>query len=494
MAEDLKIIKKYYGEAMMHFCREEFPTILEQPNALSNILLGRFSPSQFLYKDIFEQLKVREFKSYIYEIFDGGIKEIEEVDKTPAELLEEVGYTLYECKTEEDIQWFRKFYAPGEELCTFWTNRLNDCYVFFAVKNNVEKIKRENFPKPDRQDEYGTSVLSIQFTKDCNHLLSIKNRYNHTVKHPDATFSNNLDNIIEGLTYSFAIHYGMKQSYVNSFSLDGYVLARDGKHYKYNYEINNVYYCPNNIIIDNGVPQTFAKEKFIVMDYFILDLEKKKIDTFDDRRLIDSFPRTIRSIKKITILNEVKGKRVLITPIIGEDIVIVLDDRNRIVEYINNNVKLIDEGFLRFAKSITKLSLPTALEVGNFFCCNARNIVEIELPNVKEVGTNFLARNNSLKRVFLPNVMIIGDNFCFDNDSLEEVDFPNLVIVGDNFLHDNSVLRILFIPSLQRIGRYFCNKCVVFEEIDISNVADDIRKYLERNFIIPSSGGRIRKM
>lgn len=48
-------------------------------------------------------------------------------------------------------------------------------------------------------------------------------------------------------------------------------------------------------------------------------------------------------IKKITILNEVKGKRVLITPIIGEDIGIVLDNKNRIIEYITNNLKLIDE-------------------------------------------------------------------------------------------------------------------------------------------------------
>ena len=44
MVDDLKIIKKQFGEAMMHLCREEFPTILEQPGALSNILLSHFSP------------------------------------------------------------------------------------------------------------------------------------------------------------------------------------------------------------------------------------------------------------------------------------------------------------------------------------------------------------------------------------------------------------------------------------------------------------------
>ena len=39
-------------------------------------------------------------------------------------------------------------------------------------------------------------MISIQFTKDDAHTLSIKNRYNHSVNDPDATFSNNLDNII----------------------------------------------------------------------------------------------------------------------------------------------------------------------------------------------------------------------------------------------------------------------------------------------------------
>ena len=29
MNEDLKIIKKHYGEKMMHLCRELFPTLLQ---------------------------------------------------------------------------------------------------------------------------------------------------------------------------------------------------------------------------------------------------------------------------------------------------------------------------------------------------------------------------------------------------------------------------------------------------------------------------------
>jgi len=234
MNQDLKIIKNKYGEKMMHLCRDLFPTILETEGALSQILLDKFEPSRFLYDDIITNNLENEFKNYIYNIFDSLFRKEEiKADKTPSELLDEAGYILYECKTESDIQSFRKYYKKSEELCTFHGDRLDNCYVYFAVKKNVDEIKREDFENPKRQDLYGTSVISIQFTKDSSHILSIKNRYNHTVGNPDATFGNNLDNIIEGLTDSFEIYCGMKQIVKSDdFEIPGYVMANDGKYYK----------------------------------------------------------------------------------------------------------------------------------------------------------------------------------------------------------------------------------------------------------------------
>ena len=49
---DLDIIKKKYGENMMHLCRKLFPTILEEDGLLSTLLLTYFMPSRFLYDDI----------------------------------------------------------------------------------------------------------------------------------------------------------------------------------------------------------------------------------------------------------------------------------------------------------------------------------------------------------------------------------------------------------------------------------------------------------
>ena len=177
---DYALIKKKYGEKMMHLCRELFPTILDKnPGVLSEIIIMTFASNRKLYDDIVKYNYEADFRNYIYGIYE-NLRYAKEDEKgfveDPVTLLKQVGYTLYECKTEEDIQKFKKYYAKGEELCTFKGGRLNRCYVYFAVRDGADKLKRGDFPNPNRQDEYGTSVISIQFTRDSNHTLSIKNR------------------------------------------------------------------------------------------------------------------------------------------------------------------------------------------------------------------------------------------------------------------------------------------------------------------------------
>ena len=335
MNKDLKIIKKKYGEEMMHLCREIFPTILEHEGLLPKLLLDNFKESRSLVKDIIYNRLEERFKNYIYSKVDVENNYEEVVYKRPDELLKEAGYILYECHSEEEIQSFKKYYASGEELCTFNGGRLDRCFVFFAIKENVNEIKRENFPKPERQDEYGTSVISIQFTRDNSHTLSIKNRYNHRVNNPDSTFGNNLDNIIPGLTNSFDKYYGMHQSHLQGgFEIPRYVKARDGKFYKYNYEINNIYYCENNVIIDNFEVKEYPHEQYIIFDYFILDLKNKLIQKYwNDMELEDSFPNTIGTIKDIKIENDKDNKNILIKTDDSDevDVIITLDKQNRII-------------------------------------------------------------------------------------------------------------------------------------------------------------------
>ena len=66
--EELKKIKKLYGERFMHLCRQLFPTILETEGKLLEILSQTFSTnSQTLYEDITSNNLEEKFKSYIYE-------------------------------------------------------------------------------------------------------------------------------------------------------------------------------------------------------------------------------------------------------------------------------------------------------------------------------------------------------------------------------------------------------------------------------------------
>lgn len=231
MQNDLKRIKDKYGEDFSHLCRELFPTILETEGLLPTLIESKFYFSKFLYTDIIVNDLVSEFQSFINSLIATNNKKMINTNKSPYELLDEAGYILYECKTNKDIQKFKKYYKSEEKLCTFNDNRLKTNYVFFAVKKNVSSIKRENYTNPKRQDEYGTSVISIQFTRgDCNYV-SIKNRYNHTVDNPDSTFGNNLDNIIVGLTQSFEREYNLNigNTMNGDFELPDYVLATDGK-------------------------------------------------------------------------------------------------------------------------------------------------------------------------------------------------------------------------------------------------------------------------
>lgn len=133
MDKELKMIKKLYGEEFMHFCRSKFATILETPNLLLNTLRKTVYPTKTLYLDIAELLP--NFEKYIYSLVtDEKEKSTDVNNKTPYELMDEAGYTLYKCNNEKEIQFFKRYYAKGEELCTFRGGRLNTCYVYFAIK------------------------------------------------------------------------------------------------------------------------------------------------------------------------------------------------------------------------------------------------------------------------------------------------------------------------------------------------------------------------
>lgn len=458
MNKDLKWIKKHYSEKLAHLCRELFPTILETEGLLPKLLDSKFDHSKFLYDDLVEQNLELDFKNYIYSLIDvENNNELVTVEE-PSELLAKVGYELYECKTEEDIQAFRKYYASDEQLCTFYGKRLDSCFVFFAVKKNVDEIKRENFEKPNRQDEYGTSVISIQFTRGQNNHLSIKNRYNHHVNNPDATFGNNLDNIIEGLGKSFEQKYNLhiSNNYGGTyFEMNNYVCASDGKFYKYNYEIANVYYCPNNIIIRNFKAEKL-ESRYIILDYNLLDLKEKKISsplsTSRMDELFKSFTDSINSCGKISkiVTSRDEEKNTIVELYIDhkeEPIKIKINKFGVVIGYINNYVEHINDCFL----------------------LNNEELEEISLNRCKTIGTNFMYHNNKLGVLYLPDVEIINNGLLYFNQTLKTMCLPNLKNIKGIFLTGNNVLEDVYMPNAINIeeGSYLFQKSL--KRLVISN-------------------------
>jgi hypothetical protein len=140
MNKDLMIIKKQFGEKMMHFCRDQFSTLLEHEGLLSELLINSFNGNHSLYEDLEIYGKTGAFKSYIYSLADLEKKtasietETSKETEAPFKLLSDAGYVLYECRTEEEIQAFKKYYSVNEELCTFNGGRLDRCYVFLQLK------------------------------------------------------------------------------------------------------------------------------------------------------------------------------------------------------------------------------------------------------------------------------------------------------------------------------------------------------------------------
>ena len=506
--KDLKFIKKHYGEEFAKCCREWFPTLLEQPGLLSTVISEHIEPTKNLLQDMKEKnsnIDAEEFfKNFVYSFVDVEQEKPQVItNKTVEELFDEAGYVLYpECKTEKDVQKFKKFYAPGEELCTFRGGRLDYCRVWFAVKKNVKNIKREDFSRPQRQDEYGTSVISIQYTKKEPSTLSIKNRYNHTVNNPDATFSNNLNNIVPGLKEAFEQKFFIvSEKGLIMDDIEPYVLV-DQKLYRYNFERDNIYYCSNNVIIDNFEVKRFDKARYVVFDKYIIDKKDKTIVCYNNTNKPEAsqngFTQSFGEIKEIIETTTKKGREIVVIPKNGEGIKLVLNDNNLLVEYHNNNLtavgdkfwdyapnltsfsapnlKAVGQGFLRSAENLTSFSAPSLEQAGNGFLNNAENLTSFSAPNLREVGNHCLSKVYNLTDFYAPKLETVGDDFLCDARNLTNFDAPNLTTVGDAILYDARNLTNFSAPKLETVGDNFgcyASNLMNFSAPNLKTVGDD---------------------
>ena len=496
--DDLKYIKKHYGEKFARMIRGLFPSLLEHRGLLATIISESFEPTRSLYDDIIENEIVYDFKKFVNTVAKDkyGIDTSKEIEtkcngKTPEELLSEAGYVLYpECLTQDDVLQFTGYYAPGEELCSFDGDRTQSCRVWFAVKKDATELKREDFITPRRQDEYGTSVISIQFSKDESCTLSIKNRYNHTVDFPDSTFSNNLDNIIPGLTDAFETTYGVREQDValGVFPLESYFRAKnpeDGskKYYRKNlsgfFGKNWFCYCENNVVIRGDTKfYRFDRSRYILAENYLIDLKEKtiKVVTLEGnpptpKTNNDSFVDSIGDIMDIKVSIEGDDKIITVSVKDGEDVVLKLNKHNEIIEYHNQNVTEIGDKFLPNNKSLRVLNLPNVKSIGQGCLTGNECLYQLNAPNVETIGNYFLQYNGSLREINLPNVKTIG-NYCLSYDrSLKRVIMPECESIGRDCFNDSQSYDMIYLPKVKTIDSYSFEKCKSVQKIKIDKLS-----------------------
>lgn len=479
MKKDLEILKEKYGESFVRFARQHLATLLEYPGVLPKMLEEKFAPNHFLAEDIINNGYTNSFVNYLFALFYERIdkKDVESVQdlviESPEVLMDKAGYKLYKCETASDVDKFKKYYRSDEEICTFRDpSRIDNNLIFFAVRKDVDNIKREDFDKPSKDDDYSKSVLSIQFLKDENSRVSIISRYNHTVDNPNATCSNNLNNIISGLSKSFEKYYNIKLiNGAGNFDVPGYVFAGDGKYYPYNTEVFNEYYCPGNIIVSGNDVIRLDKSEYEVFDYFIFNKVKRKFQNVAK----DSFVDGVEDIKKIETFvdKQTKERTLKITYKDTETketkyFIVTTNERGQLIKaYVENEPKTNDSYLMR-AKNLKWIKAPNVKYLPYASFGSAKKLEHVEMDNVESIGSNSFTSLNEIKELSFPKCKKISQGSFTETESLEGLDLPLVSDISIECFYNAGNLKILNVPQVVSIGGYcFCKNNI--EELILLN-------------------------
>lgn len=419
-------IKKQNGERFAKAIRNYDNGVFDIPNIVDIVkYAGRMAEPILPYLISLKDLKIEETQH----------------PEDPLVLLDRAGYDAYYVHTLAEQNAIARYFEPGEELCTFRDpTRFQKYHIINAVKKNVQDIQRKDFiGKEKREDEYGTSVISIQVLTTGG-FISIKNRYNHTVTNPDNTFNSNPDNIIPGLSAAIKHHLGVDFS-PQKARLPYHFASMNDKIIHYNQEINNIYFGENFYAEDGQVHPLETHE--IMMGTCILNLRDR---TLRDPSIspaefrIDNITENTGTFISI-LANEFKNKKLRLQKNKADDSYEILADDVSMVKLYRGN--------------IIGLHLPTTKEVGHDFLQDNTSLQELDMPNVQRVGSNFLFDNTILNTLNMPNLRHVENNFLASNLALDKLELPYLQSAGHDFLYDNRDLRTLTLPQLRQVQRNF---------------------------------------
>ncbi|MBD5405533.1 leucine-rich repeat protein [bacterium] len=465
------IIKKQNGE---HFAK-----------AIRNYNNGIFEIPDIVNIVKYSGREAEPILPYLMSLLDIQIKEAEYED--PFALLKKAGYNAYYADTLEKQNAISKYFEEDEQLCTFRDEtRFERYYIINAVKENVDDIKRENFTDPSREDEYGTSVISIQIHKNGG-FISIKNRYNHTVKHPDNTFSSNPDNIIYGLSYSLKKYFDVDFSSQKVELPDNYVFIKNQIFY-YDYEADGYYFGDGFYMKDGEITKVNQPE--VMIDNYILNLQDKKISS-----ILPTRPNTARYGYDVSedynhtaelLTNELKDKPIQIVKNEDKTKSILLDGEefirlkgSKMIKLSLKNITKTPIKFLSYSLSLKDLDLPNVDFVGDYLLYNNKVLENINIAKAEILSECFLDKNQNLKKLDIPNVKIILNDFMrFNVYNLEYINAPMLEEIGRRFCDTNKSIRFIDFPNVKTIGHDFFKANNILESINLPEV-----EYIYNNFL-----------
>ena len=375
--------------------------------------------------------------------------------KNPIDLLKEAGYNAFVVNTEDEKNSIEKYFyvnpvaSLDERICTLRDSHRHEKYhIVHAIKEGAENLNRLDFKMPERQDEYGTSVISIQMRKSGGHV-SIKNRYNHTVADCDNTFGSNPDNIISGLSDSLQYYFnvdfsGPKQNVPDGFTYQNRVL------YKYLYECDNVYFAESSYLKEGRVVPLNKDYQFLVGTY-VVDLKEKKITNVAKEN--DPYD--------LLLTNEMQGSKVRKDLKEGK-IQLFVDgklffevDENGIVRKIclQKAEELPDSPFRHLLSEIEELNAPNLKKLGSYTCSSDKFKVLIA-PKLEEVGNHCLFFCPLMEKLILPELKKVGNRSIAYLNGIKELYFPKLETVGNESFSSLDTVKSMSLPMLHTVGEY----------------------------------------
>ena len=151
-------IKKFIGE----YAYKNIKNMAYDTDALRDALI---TPANA--RAVFSELTEYEIKSLVADISNSGT--IGTVRSTTQEEIKkafsEAGYTTVIFDDEQAILECKKYYRDNEIICTYnnLQRRMQEYHMLVAIKENINNIKPSE--NPQRDDEYGTSILNIQIAE-----------------------------------------------------------------------------------------------------------------------------------------------------------------------------------------------------------------------------------------------------------------------------------------------------------------------------------------